>query len=532
MDSILNGFFHHADLRPERVAIHLQGRDHSYGHLAGAARQIAQTLEGLSSPEAPFVGILAEGSLTAYAGILGTLLSGKGFAPVHPDFPFERQLMIIDAARIDVLIVGPETLDFIPALLSRGPKDLKIFYPFDDPSSDERRLRILKEHSRFHTLSPTIRSLSPSRNSTLFPGEEESLAYLLFTSGSTGAPKGVPITRKNLETYLCSMSVHLGLRPGDRVSQTFKLAFDLSIHDILLTLSSGATLYPLSKGDRLAPGRFICTQGLTHFFCVPTMAMTMHRFRQLKPESLPSLRHTLFCGEALPTRTAQQWALAAPNSILENLYGPTEATIAFTKHRINIASEKGQTVPLGSPLPGQSIRVLRPDLQVAAPGEVGELFLSGTQLTPGYWNAPGLTEERFLTFRGDSQRWYRTGDLASLDDQGCLHFHGRLDHQVQIGGHRVELDEVDHLLRRYCGHDLVITIAQEQGPDQPPRLVTFVASRSPLDTDALLQHCREMLPTYMVPSDLVILPELPTNTSGKIDRNALSIEVFEDGATS
>lgn len=514
MRSILDGFIHYAATRPHHPALVVNGETFSYETLAIKSLRIAAALNQYTSPKSPFVGILAEGSVYAFSAIVGTLLSGRGYIPVHPAFPIARQQEVIRRAGLKALIVAPEAYEHLPLLLRDLPDSLDLLLPSTLPCPGFNNLP--------HNLIPITNLGTPLPALATPKVQPADLAYLLFTSGSTGDPKGVAITHANLRAYLDGVEDIVQLTPDSRVSQTFKLAFDLSAHDIFTTLNAGATLYPLSTKMRLVAGHFIAHHKLTHFFCVPTLAMTMQRFRQIQPNAFPSLRVSLFCGEALPQRIASLWTQAAPHSSLFNLYGPTEATIATTAYRYQPdAPPDASTVPLGYPLAGQSTRVLTRELRTANDYEPGELFLAGTQLAPGYWRAPGLTQERFLTLDGDPKRWYRTGDLVHCDSQGCLHFHGRIDNQVQIGGHRVELDEIDSVIRRYLGHELAITLASHTHPDQPPRLVCFIAADTSLDLTSIRQACQTYLPSYMVPHEFLLLPELPTNVSGKIDRKAL-----------
>ncbi len=527
MPSLLRGFAESVQDYPTRPALQLDDQRLTYEALADRAASIAEAIDAVAPTDRELAGVFASGSVSAYVGILGILAAGRGYVPVHPDFPPRRIDDVVERSDIDVLVVGPEALERLAPLLEQSRRSLAIIAPeFDD-------LRLWARRHRRHRF---VSAASLDRAPTQFEVpdvEPDDTAYLLFTSGSTGRPKGVPVTHHNARSYVDYICHAYGFEPDDRISQTFKLAFDLSVHDMFTTWSSGACLYPLSKSKRMAPGRFIRQHDLTRWFSVPTLGMTMDRFRQLQDGAFPSLKTSLFCGEPLPASLAEKWAKAAPNSTIDNLYGPTEATIAITRYRWSdadcVEACKHGVVPIGTAFPDQKTRVVDGDNRPVDAGEIGELLLSGSQLTDGYWRAPEITDRRYVTLddTGD-RRWYRTGDLVEVDSEGCLHFVGRVDDQVQIQGHRVELAEIDHALRSACGHDLAISVGWPYGADEVSGIVGFVAHDGDIDTQPILEECRRQLPNYMIPSRIVALAELPRNTSGKIDRGALR-QMLDDG---
>ena len=520
MPSLLRGFAESVKQHPTRPALCLEDRCWSYEALAEKAAAIAEVIDAIAPSENGLAGVFAAGSLTAYTGIIGILSAGRGYVPVHPKFPPDRLVDIVDRSGVDVLIVDRQALEKLDALLQRTSRTLAVIAPeFNDLRLWARRYR----RHRFVSAQAMTHAAPPFELPYVEP---EETAYLLFTSGSTGEPKGVAVSHQNARAYVDYIGHRYGIQPNDRVSQTFKLAFDLSVHDLFTTWSSGACLYPLSQRARMAPGRFIRRHELTRWFSVPTLGMTMDRFRQLAPGAFPSLRTSLFCGEPLPASLAQKWADAAPNSSVDNLYGPTEATIAITSYRWGGPQCRERCrngiVPLGQAFPEQQTLVLNAQGDIAGTNETGELLLSGSQVCKGYWNAPEITAQCFIKHGQTGDRiWYRTGDLVEVDDDGDLHFVGRIDDQIQLQGHRVELAEVDCALRRCCGHDLAISVAWPYGAEEVGGIVGFVASDAPVDEGAMLQQCRQHLPDYMIPTRIVDLDHLPRNASGKIDRGAL-----------
>jgi len=270
------------------------------------------------------------------------------------------------------------------------------------------------------------------------------------------------------------------------------------------------------SGQQTGAKRFVREHDLTCWFSTPSAVGMLARMRLLHPGDFPSLRWSLFCGEALPKRLAAIWQAAAPNSVLENLYGPTEATIAFTAYRLPTdLTELPDIVPIGTALVGQ--RTMIDSIS-------NELLLNGTQVTEGYWRRPDLTAERFPTV-GD-QRWYRTGDRVAEGQHG-LEFLGRLDRQVKISGHRVELMEVEAKLRIAAECDSVAAIAYPIDEDGMAQGIVALVAAESRPTQDIMADCRRALAPYMVPSRLIRVIDWPLNSSGKTDYRAFETLISE-----
>ena len=276
----------------------------------------------------------------------------------------------------------------------------------------------------------------------------------------------------------------------------------------------------------MAPAKFIKDNQLTFWFSVPSVIAFMSRMKMLKPNSFPTLRFSLFCGEALPITSAKAWQQAAPKSCVENLYGPTEATIAITHYRLNGAKSSDAfvagTVPIGWPFDGQNCCVIDQEYRRVCTGGAGELCLSGLQVTDGYWNNPEKTAERFIRLSdlGDTV-WYRTGDLVKRDQNGCLHYLGRIDNQVQIRGYRVELQEIDFVLRKASESQQAVSVAWPMKDGRAEGIVAFISTCSPGNERHILAYCKRFLPEYMIPRKVFFVDEIPMNVNGKIDRSKL-----------
>jgi amino acid adenylation domain-containing protein len=517
--SLVAGFFDSVSNYPERPALEVGDDVYSYAHLQHRTGQIARILTR-EAETSLLVGVLAYRSLTAYAGILGTLMSGRGYVPLHPDYPAKRASSIVDRSELTSLVIGRECLDALTNLLRVVQRDLTLIFPDDSVpqgliNTYGQHRFIGKDEVRAATALDTPPDVAP-----------DDLAYLMFTSGSTGIPKGVPITHANATAYLDFICERFSLGPGDRFSQMSDITFDVSVHDMFVCWSCGASLCVVPREAQLAPAAFIRKKAITMWASVPTVAVLLKKMRMLKPGIFPSLRASIFSGEALPATAAQAWARAAPNSLIENHYGATEATVNFTAYRwergTDPASCVSGIVPIGHAFAKTEICLIKADGKAVTAGETGELCVSGPQVTPGYWNEPERNEERFIQLEEcGSARWYRTGDLAHQDDGGVLHYRGRVDHQVQIRGYRVELQEVDVVLRRAAGTELAATVAWPVHDGRAEGLVAFVEGGDKVRLERIREQCEQHLPPYMVPQAIHVISHMPLNENRKIDRKRL-----------
>lgn len=436
---------------------------------------------------------------------------------------------MLERSKADVLVVGTECLTNLEGLLETEPSSLLILLP-EIASEEIGDLAARFKRHRF----VTRRHLESSDGQVVVPQEvtEDSVAYLLFTSGSTGDPKGVPVTHRNVRAYVDFAVDRYEIDCEDRVSQAFDLTFDLSVHDMFTAWERGACLYCIPEPIASTAARFIRDNRLTHWFSVPSAASIMSRMRLLRPGLFPSLRYSLFCGEALPAKILIAWQAAAPNSVIENLYGPTEATIAITSYRWDDvdARRRGRNgvVPIGWAFRGQRSRVVDENLEPVQPGQPGELLVGGSQITPGYWGSPEETRARYVTL-GDRLTWYRTGDRVVEDNDGCLHYLGRLDDQVKIRGYRVELQEIDHTLREICDSDQVACIAWPVDNGIADSIVAFVSQPTNSSDEEIIRRCRESLPEHMVPRRIVFVADMPRNANGKVDRRKLRTQLENPG---
>jgi amino acid adenylation domain-containing protein len=513
--SLRAGFLLHADRHPGHAAVEIGKRTITYAEAAHTARRWAARLVDATRTPPRRVGVFAYRSETSYLGVLASLFAGAGFVPLNRKFPVERTRAMLQQADVDALLVDKDSLPQLDEVLHGLPKRPAILLPDTDLHTARSSLPGLQfgrdELARTAPLA-TLPELAP-----------DDLAYLLFTSGSTGKPKGVPITHANVRGFLNTNLARYGLTPEDRLTQTFDQTFDLSIFDLFMAWESGASVCSMQPLELLAPFRFIDEHEITVWFSVPSIAALLIKRGALTPGRMPTLRWSLFCGEGLPRTTAEAWQAAAPGSIVENLYGPTELTIACAVYRWDsVASPERcvqDLVPIGDVYPSMSHIVVDDALREVAAGANGELCVGGPQTTPGYWNAPELTAERFFE-RTDADdrvhRYYRTGDLVSRRADHYVYL-GRNDQQVKIGGYRIELGEVEAALRRSgCVEAVALPWPNEY---QANNLVAVVSGAA--DISVLGEAAGRCLPSYMLPRSIHVVDDMPLNGNGKVDRKAL-----------
>lgn len=511
-NSLATGFLRSAGSFSDRPALEVAGETLTFAELHARAGAVAATIVDRSPAGAPpLTAVYASRSVAAFAGVLGSLMAGHGYVPLNPSFPPDRcrDMLLRSGAR--TLVVDAGAAEHLDELLE-GVEDPPAVIRPDDPAE---------------ALASGADLGPPAAGS-------EDVAYLLFTSGSTGKPKGVGVTHANARAFVAAVVDRYAISEADRCSQTFDMTFDLSVFDMFVAWERGACLCCPSERELMAPGKFIRRAELTVWFSVPSTGAFMRKLRMLKPDSYPTLRWSLFCGEPLPVEVAAAWAEAAPNSTVENLYGPTEATIACTVERFgpeSPAQAVNGIVPIGTPLDGMSALVAGPDLQEVAPGEDGELLMAGPQVTPGYWQDPERTAAAFVVPPGCSERHYRTGDRVRrpLDPADPLVYIGRMDHQIKVLGHRVELGEIEAVLREESGVDAAIAVGWPVTASGAGGIAAFVGDTT-IDVPAVREALATRLPEYMVPRRIELLDELPLNANGKFDRKLLLASLDEPRA--
>ena len=517
-----SGFLSSASRFPERPALEVDGKVLTYSALKEEAAKISAALvQCIGGGEPRRVGILANRSLPVYTGLLGTLMAGFAIVPLNPGFPAERTRQMIALAELDAIVLDVKGERLIDEILVGIDRPIVLIMPHaDDVAAHQQRWPQHRFVAAKNLLVPA--GWAP------VSVEPNTLAYLFFTSGSTGVPKGVGVLHRNTLRFV-AMSVEryaeCGLNETDRFSQFYDITFDSSMFDLYVCWAFGACLCCPSQVEWVNPNKYIVDKALTVIDIVPSTGHALSRTDGWRAGRFTGLRLGRFGGEALSSDLAAKLAAAAPNAIIENVYGPTECTVDAAYYRWDRARSAAEcrhgVVPIGYPGPKVTLLIADERLEEVPPGEEGELLISGEQVTPGYWQNPERTNQAFVRLPGRDGVFYRTGDLVRQDaaDKPIL-FLGRLDHQVKISGVRIELGEIEQALRDATGTDEVVAVGWPLTPSGAGGVVGFVA-RLDVDVDAVLERIKGVLPSVMVPRELHLLAEFPLNANGKVDRKAL-----------
>ena len=505
----------HSQTTPDAVAVVHQGQSLSYAQFAGRAIAVAQRLA--LSPDwpnraiKPFkVGVLACRGTDAAVAILGACWAGTAYVPLGLKLPKDKLLAILAACEFSAIIVDAEGAKLLTdSVLAACPKLL---------------IRVDLEAS-----PQALAQQKPVNFQEPVQVNADDLSYVIFTSGTTGASKGVMIAAGSVRNYIQTVAQKLNLQATDRALETCEITFDVSVHNMFATWQVGAAVYILPANLVMNAVKFAQTEHLTVWNSVPSLVGMLQQIKVLEAGSLPELRLSVFGGEALPESAALQWQQVAPNSEIVNLYGPTEATVfclakVFARNE-PITCGRG-FVSIGTPLGGCEAMVVDGTGKELTDGVPGELVIGGVQLALGYLGAPELSAKKFPLF--NEKRWYLTGDSAVRDASGEFHFLGRIDNQIKVSGYRIELEEIDIALRLVCGRDLVAAVAWPIVDGVAKGIVGFIAG-SAMDYGELVTGLKKTLQPYMVPHRVIALEHMPLNASGKVDRKALA-ELLKESA--
>ncbi len=515
--SFIQKFIEHAGLNPEHLALVLHDSRYSYDDLLGKANKLAHQLSTLKSKHSTArVGILASRSVEAYSAVLAALISGVTYLPINPKQPKSRIIELLKLAAPDALVLDQKRIALLDQELSQFLPNTIIA-----PEHQSQRLGEISIMGKDQLTAPIEKLGSVNKSG---------LAYILFTSGSTGTPKGVMISLGNLEHFVQYVLQRYELKTHDRVSQFYELSFDLSALEMFLTWCSGATLFVVPEGELLQPAKFIKTNALTVWSCVPSIVGIMQRLKVLGDNCFPSLRLSLFGGEALNLPTYQAWNKAAPKSVVENIYGPTELTVCCSFERVGNPprlTKDRDTISIGKPSDSMLAAIVDQNKNILGQGQVGELCFSGPQAAQGYLGNAKETERKFIRLVHPAHgptSWYLTGDLAYQDEQGYLYHLGRIDNQIKLLGHRIELEEVEAHLLNISAASSVACVAWPRRNDLVEGIVAFVAGTK-ISADKIMLQLKQRLPSYMLPSRIILKETLPLTLHAKIDRKALVAEL-------
>lgn len=486
---------HQAATNPEGIAIQfpIEKRNFTYGQLHNLAYEISLALQALSLPKGSIVALYLDKSPEAIAAILGILMADLAYLPLDVDAPDSRNRFIIEQSQAQAIMTREDVKNPFPALVI----PFRTFYG----------LALYRSSAEASVLSGP-----------------EGLAYVLYTSGSTGLPKGVMVTHKAARAFVDWARDTFVLRPEDTLTSIAPLHFDLSIFDIFAGLSAGCTLLLLTPSESKNPlllSSYIAEYGVTTIYATPTLLQLMPRFGKAGRYDHSQLRQVLFAGEVFPIPALRALQEIWPAAKFYNLYGPTETNVC-TWHPLppTGTDDRQAPYPIGQPCPYDQCAILQEDGSISdkLTGN-GELLVAGASVMAGYLGMPEQTRQALVAHQG--RMWYKTGDLVEVDSNGDLLYHGRRGRMIKRRGYRIELGEIETALHQHEAIAQAACLALEKEQSVSAIWVFYVAPEGPLPHTRLTEFLADRIPEYMLPDRFVHLPEIPQTSSQKTDYQAL-----------
>jgi amino acid adenylation domain-containing protein len=529
MAYLLQGLLTEAAARqPQRPAVAAGGSVLTYQELDRHSNQLARALRKLGVAPGDRVGILAPKSAAAVIAMYGALKAGGCYVPLDPKAPAERLSHIIRDSGAAAIVADEERAAQAASLTGANgrPVDIVVASAPGGPEREDASAALARGAAIVPWRAVTEESDEPVSGDGAI---ETDLAYILYTSGSTGTPKGVMISHRSALAFVEWAATAAGLSMHDRVCSPAPPHFDLSVFDVYATCHAAGCLTVLPDSAATFPvsiARWLESERVSVWYSVPSVLTLLACYGNLRQFDLSSLRTVIFAGEVFPPKYLARLMAQLPRARYLNWYGPTETNVC-TAYEVPATAAEDRPVPIGKACANNQVFAVTSDGgRVSKPGEVGELYVRGPTLMRGYWGQPAKTSEALVRnpFQADCDELvYRTGDLVTLEPTGDYAYVGRRDSMVKIRGYRVELGEVEATLYR---HPVIREAAVLPVPDDllgsRLRAVVTTNGADSLTREDVLDHCRQWLPSYMVPDIVEFREELPRTSTGKVDRAGLA----------
>jgi amino acid adenylation domain-containing protein len=491
----------------------------SYGELDEDSDRIAARLIELGVSVGDRVGLYLPKSADAVASVYGVMKAGAAYVPIDPSSKEIRASYIAGNCGVEVLISVGRKRSTWPAFAEAGVKHV---IAMDGDGGGP--LESLEVHPRAW--------LDEAGPADLPRVIDQDLAYILYTSGSTGMPKGVMLTHRNCLAFVEWAAAEFDVTAADQVSSHAPFHFDLSTFDLYAAAIAGAAVHLVPKAVSVLPveaRKFIESHGITVWYSVPSILTVLVENGGLTVGDLPNLKTILFAGEVFPTKYLSRLMKFLPHVTFANLYGPTETNVCTAYVVPEPPAEDGPTISIGSAIGNVETFVVDGADNVVGEGQEGELLVRGPTVMAGYWGDPEKTSSRRVPspvpeHLGDYV--YRTGDIVSLQPDGNYRFLGRRDDQIKSRGYRIELGEIEAALN---AHPAVLEAAAVAVPDEmvTNRILCVVSLKEDVAPQELLSFCGERVPSYMVPESVIVDQVLPKTSTGKLDRQGLGALVSQ-----
>lgn len=511
-----------------KIAIKTANEDISYNELYRRSISIA---DFISINKYKKVAILGYRSVNVYAVILAAIFANQTYVPLNPRFPVKRTIEMILDSDVDAVIVCKECASYLKKLLKEAKIDKEIIIE----DSDEFNKNDFSNDPSYNIsrLNFTASDKTEIGESSKINFDENKPIYVIYTSGTTGKAKGVIVSYFHFFSYIEKILNYYNYNEDDIFSQMSEITFDLSLQDLCSSILSGGTLIPVPKEYLFCPAPIISKYKITVFHAVPYVISMLKKMEMLDPDLMKSIRISIFVGEPLWYEQVRDWIKSCHNSVVYNTYGPTETTVIIMRYKvydpkimtIDSLKDLEGVVPLGTTFPRAKAGIFNDYNVELAKNEIGQIYLAGDQVGLGYLNSKEKTNEAFLNL--DGTLWYKTGDNGFVDNNGNFIFKGRRDDQVKINGFRVDLLEIDEKLR-LASKRRAMSIPLRNELNQITNLVAAVeGDEDNRIKEDIVSTLKNYLPFYMQVHDIVFIKEFPVNYNGKLDRKALTQQVFD-----
>jgi amino acid adenylation domain-containing protein len=500
---------------PEKVALRFNSQGLSYAELVHRANQLAWLLQECGVKKRDRVGVLTRKSLETVVAIYGIMRAGAVYVPLDPLSPLARLQFMIQDCGITHLVTHVEQLEVVKKVMA---VESRLSHVFGIPAGKLEGI-----HSTGWDAVYALPDSKPHDPAVM----EHDLAYIMYTSGSTGSPKGLMHTHASGLSYARMSASTYDVQPSDIISNHSPLHFDMSTFDYFTSLLAGAATVIIPEGYAKLPAslsQLIESERMTIWYSVPFALIQLYLRGALHQRDLSSLRWVLFGGEPFPPNYLKGLMAAWPRARFSNVYGPAEVNQCTYYHVP--PNFEGESIPIGKVWSNACGIVLGEDDQEVPDNTVGELAVRSPTMMRGYWNQPELNERAFYRhriFANFEETYYRTGDLVQVQDDGNMKFLGRKDRQIKTRGYRVELDEVEHALSSQpkVEEAAVYPVSGDEGSQQIEAAVVLKAGETIQEND-LKRYLGSLLPWYAIPQKILVLNEFPRTGTGKIDRRLLS----------
>jgi len=508
---------------PDKDALSFKDEKMTYGELERESNKLASGLSEMGLKRGERAGIYMNRCIASIVGVFGIMKAGGTYVPIDPLCPQARLSYIMNKCGIKYLLTTQEKLTNIEQVFPAN-SPLENILVMNGQDSGSGSLGSAKLFS-WLDFRETASEDAPRMNMV-----DSELAYILFTSGSTGNPKGVMLSHLNSLTFVNSVHDFFQIRMNDRFSNICPLHFDMSVFDLFVAFKAGATVVIIPETTTIFPVKLaevIAKDRISVWNSVPSALSLLASYKNLDSHDLSSLRLILFAGEQFPLKYLRRLQEAVPGAKFCNMYGQTEANSSTYYWVEQLPPDAKASLPIGRSLPNFEVFSLDEDgKRVTEPGQEGELYVRASTVALGYWGEVEKTEKAFVKnpLRPDlNERVYKTGDLVSLDSQENYVFLGRKDHMIKSRGYRIEIGEIETVLNNHpeIGNAVVIPIPDELIGNRIS-VIIVLSTPGKMKKEDILQYCSQHLPKYMIPESVEFRDSLPTTSSGKVDRKKLS----------